>query len=112
VEITFLSDERIQVWIVGRPQTYNYAEFGCMDRRSERPNQVWRMLRLLAEAEGALPATARSAQPGWPAMEKQLERLRKVLRRHFQLSEDPLPFKKDTGYRLRCKIRRVASIDK
>lgn len=53
VEIAFLSDQRIQVWIDGRPEkTYNYAEFGCADRRSERPNKAWQMLLLLAQAGG------------------------------------------------------------
>ena len=52
VEIAFLSDERIQVWIDGRPETYNYAEFGCADQRSERPNKARQMLRTLAEAGG------------------------------------------------------------
>jgi hypothetical protein len=112
VEIAFLSDERIQVWIDGRPETYNYAEFGCVDQRSERPNKAWQMLLLLAKAGGVIPATARSMTPDWPAIEKQVERLRAVLQRNFNLDEDPLPFETGAGYRVRFKIRLAESFDK
>jgi len=59
VEITFLSDERIEVRIAGRRQTYNYAEFGCKDKRSGKPLEIWGMLRVLAQNEGLIPSSAR-----------------------------------------------------
>jgi len=112
VEIAFLSDERIQVWIDGRPKTYNYAEFGCIDARSERPNKAWEMLRTLAAAEGVMPATARLRTSGWSAMEKQIGRLRVVLKEHFNLDEYPLPYDSGSGYQARFRIRLAESFDK
>lgn len=88
----------------GRPETYNYAEFGCVDRRSERPNTIWALLKILARADGKIPDTNRTHEKSWPAIEKQVENLRKLLRDHFNLADDPLPFRRGTGYRLRCHI--------
>lgn len=112
VKLDFLSDERIQVWIGGDPQTYNYAEFGCADRRTGGPNTAWKMLQVLAASHGVIPATSRTAVRDWPAMEKQLQRLRAVLRQHFGLTDDPLPFRRNEGYRLRLQIGRALSLDK
>ena len=111
VDISFLSDERIQVQIVSQRATYNYAEFGCMDKRTGRPNKVWEILKTLALAHGVIPDINRPANKSWPAMEKQLEKLRKLLKYQFHLSEDPLPFRRGTGYRLQCKIGNAASFD-
>jgi hypothetical protein len=111
VDISLLSDERIQVQIVSQRATCNYAEFGCVDQRTGRANKVWEMLKTLARAHGVIPDINRTDTKGWPAMEKRLERLRKLLKYQFHLSEDPLPFRRGTGYRLRCKIGNAASFD-
>lgn len=112
VEISFLSDERIQVWVAGRPETLNYAEFGCTDQRNGLANRAWEMLKVLARNEGVIPASGRISDKQWPATEKALERLRKLLRRHFGIAEDPLPFRRGVGYQLRCKIGNAPSVDK
>jgi hypothetical protein len=112
VQILFLSDDRIQVRIAGQPKTYNYAEFGCMDQRSKLPNKVWTVLRTLALAQGVITDDRRTTFKGWPALEKQIEKLRKLLRDRFNISEDPLPFQRRIGYRLQCRIGRAESFDK
>jgi hypothetical protein len=111
VSITFLSEERVQTWIANQPETCNYAEIGFADRRNGKPNKSWAVLRFLAQNAGFLPTTGRGAK-GWAAREKQIERTRKVLKNYFGISDDPLPFEKGVGYRLRCKIERAPSFYK
>jgi hypothetical protein len=102
VEIRFLSDERAQITFGDGTETRNYAEFGFEDRRTKKPNLAWVTLRLLAGTGGTL----RQAQNGrkWATVEKRIQEIRKVLRSHFGLSSDPLPFVEGTGYRARFRI--------
>jgi hypothetical protein len=39
-----------------------------------------------------------------PKVEKRVQEIRKALRRNFDLTEDPIPFVKGTGYQTRFKI--------
>ncbi len=41
ITITFLSDERVEVEVLGRRENRNYAEMGFQDVRSGKPNQGW-----------------------------------------------------------------------
>jgi hypothetical protein len=102
VEISFLSDERVQIWIAGKTETLNYAEMGFADQRNGKPSSSWAILRVLAQNEGLIPAIRGSRE--WAATEKQIERARKLLQTYFGIREDPLPFEKGVGYQLRCKI--------
>jgi len=102
IHILFLSDERIEISIQDCRETWNYGEMGCADRRNGTPNQCWALLKILAQNQGFLPLNRGSSE--WAAIEKQVERTRKFLREHFGLTEDPLPLKKGSGYRLRCHI--------
>jgi hypothetical protein len=108
VEIEFLSDERVQVRVGDKTETRNYAEMGFMDKRNEKPNQSWIILRNLAEANGTL-ADSVGARKKWPAMEKHMQRIRKVLREHLHLADDPLPYTSGIGYRARFRIGCAAS---
>ena len=45
IEITFLSDERVQIHIGKTHETRNYAEFGFQDNKSKNPNRAWETLR-------------------------------------------------------------------
>jgi hypothetical protein len=103
IEIVFLSDERVQICNGVNRETRNYAEFGFADGRNENPNQAWIMLRALAEQEGVIQDGKKTGQP-WPKVEKQVQEIRKVLRKHFGISADPIPFVKDVGYRACFKI--------
>ena len=103
IEISFLSDERVQIRIGTDTKTYNYAELGFEDRRNGKPNQAWVTLRDLAEARGIISVAARSASP-WPKIGKRIQEIRNVLRKHFGISSDPVPYVKGTGYQSRFKI--------
>jgi hypothetical protein len=111
IEIVFLSDERVQIWYGRQPETCNYDEMGFVDRRNGTPSQSWILLRALAQNQGQIPTTGRSARPS-AAFEKRIERTRKLLQTFFGLSEDPLPLEKGVGYRLRCKIGCAPSFEK
>jgi hypothetical protein len=110
IEIVFLSDERIQICNGVNRETRNYAEFGFADGRTENPNQAWKMLRALA-VEGVIRNPKDAGLP-WPKVEKQIQEIRKILRKHFGISADPVPFVKDLGYKACFKIGLARSFHK
>ncbi len=103
IEISFLSDERVQIRSGAKTETRNSAEFGFEDRRSGKPIQAWETLRALAEQGGIIRDTAKTGRT-WPKVEKRMQEIRRVLRKHFRISEDPIPFVTGTGYQARFKI--------
>jgi hypothetical protein len=111
IEISFLSDERVQIQIGSRTETRNYDEMGFSDRRNGTPSKSWMLLRALASKKGLITVDGRRSKE-WPAIEKQIERTRKLLQKLFGISEDPLPFERDVGYRSRCKIGCARSFDR
>ena len=109
IEIRFLSDERVQITAGAQLKTLNYAEFGFEDGRTEKANQAWTMLRWLAEHGGIVKQASDSR--GWTTVEKRIQEIRRLLRGHFGLSDDPLPFIKGTGYQAQFKISSARSSD-
>lgn len=107
IEITFLSDERIQI---RGGRTYNYAEFGFNDRRGGKPNFAWETLRTMAR-EGGIIRDGAKVTAEWPKVEKRIQEIRKVLRKHFGITADPIPFVQGTGYRALFKIGCSRSFD-
>ena len=103
IEITFLSDERVQIRSGKNIETRNYAEFGFQEGRSKNPNRAWETLRRLAELRGVIRDGTEGRLP-WPKVEKQVQEIRKVFREHFGISSDPVPFVEGTGYQARFKI--------
>jgi hypothetical protein len=103
IEIHFLSDERVQIRNGATTQTLNYEEFGFADSRNGRPNQAWVLLRTLAEKRGIIQNAAAAGQV-WVKVEKRIQEIRRVLRAHFGISADPIPFVEGTGYRANFKI--------
>jgi hypothetical protein len=103
IEIVFLSDERVQIRIGKSIETRNYAEFGFQDGRNQNPNRAWETLRRLAELRGVIRDGTEGRLP-WPKVEKRVQEIRKVLRKHFSISTDPVPFVEGTGYHARFKI--------
>ena len=103
VEISFLSDERVQVRNGAKSETHNYAELGFADDRNGKPNSAWLTLRDLAQGRGIIRSATKTATT-WPKVEKRIQKIRKVLRKHFGISADPVPFVAGTGYQARFKI--------
>lgn len=109
VEIRFVSDERIQLTAGKQTETRNYAEFGFEDRRSEKPKLAWVTLRTLAQKNGTLGRPSNGKN--WKTVEKRMQEIRKVFRRHFRLTSDPIPFVDGTGYRTQFKITCASSFE-
>jgi len=107
VEISFLSDERVQIRNGKSIETRNYGELEFADRRAKRgkpkPNQAWVTLRAMAEQDGIIRDGAKTGAT-WPKVEKRIQEIRKVLRKHFSITADPIPFVEGTGYQARFKI--------
>jgi hypothetical protein len=103
IEITFLSDERVQIRSAKSIETRNYAEFGFQDGRNQNPNRAWETLRRFAELRGIIRDPKDALLP-WPKVEKRAQEIRKVFREHFRISSDPIPFVEGTGYRTLFKI--------
>jgi hypothetical protein len=67
------------------------------------------VLRRLAERKGWL-ASPLEAQVQWSKLEKRIQEIRLILRKHFGISSDPIPFVEKTrpedksGYNVRFKI--------
>jgi hypothetical protein len=60
IEISFISDDRVQVKIGSQVETRNYAEMGFEDKRSGKPNHAWGVLRALARNGGVIPNSVRT----------------------------------------------------
>jgi len=103
LEISFLSDERVQIFRNGAPaETLNYAEMGFRDRRNDKPNRAWATLRELAQARGIIRDTGTGGHRA--KVEKRMQEIRKTLRSRFGISADPLPFVHGTVYQALFKI--------
>jgi hypothetical protein len=107
IEISFLSDERVEIRSGTNTETRNYGELGFADRRAKRgkpkPNQAWVTLRALAEQNGIIQDGAKTGAT-WPKVEKRIQEIRKVLRKHFSITADPIQFVEGAGYHARFKI--------
>jgi hypothetical protein len=102
LEICFLSDERVQIHRGASTETLNYAEFGFADGRTKNANSAWLALRNLAIHEGTIPRVLSRLER--IRLEKQMQSIRKTLRKRFKLNTDPLPFTRGIGYRAMFKI--------
>jgi hypothetical protein len=106
IEISFLSDERVQIRNGAKTETRNYAELGFSDRRAKggqpKPNIAWVTLRAMAEQNGII----RDGTTGgvWRKVEKRMQYIRKTFRQHFGITADPVPFISGTGYQACFKI--------
>jgi len=88
-----VSDDRIQIHIPKKPgeparpgKTLNYAEFGKF-----------------AQLNGTVRSEMEACSQ-WPKFEKRVQEIRLVLRNHFGMSSDPIPYVEGTGYRTLFKI--------
>jgi len=111
IELRFLSERGLQIMVNGKAgKTMNYSELGFEDRRTSNPNRAWILLLALPEFDGTISHVGQ-AERDWPKVERRMQEIRKLLRKHFGISEDPLPYIEGTGYRARFKIARGLSYD-
>ena len=104
IEILFLSDHRIQIRVNGKSmESLNFAEFGFADGRTQNANKAWELLRVMAQERGII-RDGKAVGEDWSKVEKRIQEIRKVLRDHFGLQDDPIPFVEGTGYQSRFKI--------
>ena len=114
IEISFTSDHRVQIHngkndgIGGG--VFNYSDLGFEDRRTGNPNRAWRTLKLLAQNRGVIRDGAATGEE-WTKVEKRIQGIRKVLRKHFGASTDPLQFIEGTGYQALFRINCRPSFD-
>jgi hypothetical protein len=102
IEISFLSDERVQITVGSHTETRNYAEMGFASKLNGKPVLAWVTLRAMAQAGGFIMVASSGRK--WADIEKRMQEIRKVLRQQFGLSADPLQFTRkrrdsDGGYR-------------
>jgi len=103
IEVSFLSDERVEIVNGSNTETRNYHELGFVDRRNGKPSRAWLVLRALAESGGSIRDGAKLGA-AWPKVEKRIQEIRKVLRKHFGIAADPIPYVEGTGYQAGFKI--------
>ena len=104
IELIFTSEHRLQFRVGNETEVFNYGDLGMADGRNENPNLAWNILLQLAQGQGTVRKPV--LDKTWPQIEKQIQAIRKFLRRHFNLPGDPVPFVEGEGYRARFTIRR------
>ncbi len=103
IEMRFLSEERVQIIKNGNPETHNYAELGFEDRRNGTASRAWQTLVSLAQNDGAIGLESIRGRER-ATVEKRVEEIRKKLRRHFPIDQDPVPFTRGIGYKTAFRI--------
>jgi hypothetical protein len=109
IEISFLSDERVQIRIGAHTETRNHAEMGFASKQNGQPVLAWGALRTMAEGGGVMMIASDGRK--WAQVEKRMQEIRNVLRTQFGLTDDPVPYTKKTprnpgefGYRTKFKL--------
>jgi hypothetical protein len=107
VSITFISDHRVQIAVLGVTDTRNYAEMGFADNRGaqgQKPIAAWLCLNLLAQNAGTIKRPEEFKSNRSP-LEKQIQTVRTRLRELFQITDDPFePFHEAKAYKARFSI--------
>jgi hypothetical protein len=108
IEVSFLSEERVQISIGPQGETRNYEEMGFGSKKNGSPVLAWAALRILAEGGGVIRIAADGGK--WAVLEKRMQEIRKRLCHLFGLTGDPVPYVKKSrnsakfGYCARFKI--------
>jgi len=90
---------------------HEFGGLGMAQKRNGKSTRAWQMLHFLAVSKGTLShPTAREVQ--WKTVEKRMQELRKWLRARFDISSDPLPYVKGSGYSAEFRINCAASYQK
>ncbi len=110
IEITFLSEGRVQIRCGQETETCNFGDLGFTDGRTKQPRRAWIVLQIMAESSGVIRDTQKT-HGKWPMVEKRMQEIRELLRQYFGLSGDPVPYAPGNGYRTRFRIARAPSYD-
>lgn len=109
IEVSFLSDERVQIRIGNQTETRNYSEIGFENRKNGAPVLAWETLRELAKAGGVIRIASDSRR--WAKLEKRIQEIRAKFKGQFGLADDPIPFTKkklhdpdNFGYHTKFKV--------
>jgi hypothetical protein len=102
VSIRFISDESVDIRAGAPLGIKNFIELGFRDRRSDKPDYKWILLKLLAKSGGEISWKDRSASI---KLKSHIKTLRKRLIICFGIQEDPFfPYKSSGGYRTKFAI--------
>lgn len=105
LSIRFLSDHRMEIRMGDQVQTRNYAEAGFEDRRSQKPDSAWHLLRILAEKDGEISKPEQGWAAKWTGIEKGVQQIRKTFHQVFRIPGDPFEsFKEVGGYKAKFRI--------
>jgi hypothetical protein len=103
IEIRFLSEQKVQIFKSDKSEPpQNYAEMGFEDTRNGNPIKAWGTLRALAVSGGVLGTSTEERTRS--QLEKDVQKIRRILRTHFSIASDPLPFEETYEYRARFRI--------
>lgn len=103
-----IDDFEIEVRVAGKSETFNFETFGCQDTRTGKPSLLWGVLLTMAGQGGVVRDEARYGKE-WIAIQKKVERVRKILQARFRRTDDPIPYVHGIGYRARFLIRRMSN---
>jgi len=113
VTIELVSDDSVRVKVPGmNSKRFNYTDLGMRDsRKGDLPNQLWLMIKNLAENNGVLP-TDEMTYHRRGKIEKTIQRLRSHLRSFFGIEGMPINrYSKKHGYVTQFKIKDCRPID-
>jgi len=102
VSITFISNESVEIR-AGLPLgVMNFIELGFKDRRTDKPDYKWEILKVLARNSGLISWKEKSASSKW---KPHIKILRKRLRALFKIDDDPFfPYRRSAGYQTKFSI--------
>jgi hypothetical protein len=91
VTIEFTSDFQVRITVKTRTFTLTYGDLGFDDRKGDKPNSAWIMLRKLAEKGGAIDVPFQTREK----VEKRMQEIRRTLRAYFLKMGVEIPPKSD-----------------
>ena len=102
LEISFLSDHRVQVQAGTLRETLTYAEMGFGDLRTGKPTRAWSVLRAFAKHEGRIPMMLGVRE--WRLIYKRVQEIKARLKERYECQDNPIPFVRGVGYVARFRV--------
>lgn len=108
IKIALIDDDNLRVAAPNYKQRFHFSQLGFADKRTpNRPRETWCLLQVLARFNGELPSKGEH-DPIKPSMRNGLKKsvsvLRSVLCAAFGITDDPVPYTRNQGYRTRFRI--------